>query len=382
MNSLLNQNVCDELRAAINDTDIFLKDPIEHKNFSFVCAVMDRFDSCVNYINSHSTFPENEFDFITFMSACCCITDGIEQIYSKFNLSLPISDSYFKDICLDNPINVLEADYTGDDRFFKYFRSLVFAHPFETTWSIPNKKAGEEQYSPYVLLDKYEMKFKCETVGAMVYTNLSDEYYGVVFPFQRLKDYIVYKYNLLSNITIVIRKIITDKENIWKFHKVDRTKDELGILIDVKSILEERYIGTYNIMELISYYSCESTLDINDKSVSIFKLAIENKINDICDAVDSYNHEEVFKIIYSLTSRRPKAPSAMYYQLEKIYSYLDNDSSCSNVRYAIMLAKEFANGFAKKWVTYDFNNMSLGEIKLLTTVACYLEYMDQNKGGT
>ena len=72
----------------------------------------------------------------------------------------------------------------------------------------------------------------------------------------------------------------------------------------------------------------------------------------------------------------------MYYQLEKIYSYLDNDSSCSNVRYAIMLAKEFANGFAKKWVTYDFNNMSLGEIKLLTTVACYLEYMDQNKGGT
>ena len=281
---------------------------------------------------------------------------------------------------MDDPINVLEADYTGDDKFFKYFRSLVFAHPFETTWSIPNKRVGEEQYSPYVLLDKHEMKFRCETVGAMVYTNLSDDYYGIVFPFQRLKDYIVYKYNLLSNITIVIRKIITDKENIWKLHKADRTKDNLGILMDIKSILEERYIDTYNINELITYYSCDSTLDENEESVRLFKLAIENKINDICDAVDLYNHEEAFEIIYNLTSKRPKAHSEMYYQLEKIYCYLEDDSSWSNVRYAIMLAKEFANEFAKKWVTYDFNSMSFDEIKLLTTVACYLEYMDQNKG--
>ena len=53
MGDLLNQELCDELRDVINQTDIFIKDEKESKRFLFICALMDIFDTAVKYINEH-----------------------------------------------------------------------------------------------------------------------------------------------------------------------------------------------------------------------------------------------------------------------------------------------------------------------------------------
>lgn len=53
MGNLLNQQLCDELRDVINETDIFIKDEEESEKFLFICTLMDRFDTVVKYINEH-----------------------------------------------------------------------------------------------------------------------------------------------------------------------------------------------------------------------------------------------------------------------------------------------------------------------------------------
>ncbi|MDL2220449.1 hypothetical protein LJC55_02150 [Eubacteriales bacterium OttesenSCG-928-N14] len=61
------------------------------------------------------------------------------------------------------------------------------------------------------------------------------------------------------------------------------------------------------------------------------------------------------------------------YQLEKIYSYLNDMTNQSNVDFGIEMAEMFSKEFAKEWVTIIPGEMSFDEIKLLTTVACYFE---------
>lgn len=86
----------------------------------------------------------------------------------------------------------------------------------------------------------------------------------------------------------------------------------------------------------------------------------------------------------SIIYERPKDMHQMaHYQLEKIYSYLDERSDCidpaSNEYWGLQQAYEFSQEFAKNWVTIDVRTMQYDEIKLLVAVACYLEKEKQDK---
>ena len=105
------------------------------------------------------------------------------------------------------------------------------------------------------------------------------------------------------------------------------------------------------------------------------KDAIKKIIPDICNAVDDYNHDEIYDIVRDILYPRPKAHQMLHYQLEKIYCYLNDDYG--DTEWGLIQAEAFANGFAKKWVTINPKSMNFDEIKLLTSVACYLEYKEQ-----
>ena len=174
-------------------------------------------------------------------------------------------------------------------------------------------------------------------------------------------------------------KIIKNKEQQWKKHKVNRTENSIETLEDVKSILNERYIETNDIDDLITYLDCKCSLAVNNESVKKYRDAIVNKIPEICDAVDNYNHDAIYDIVEEILYARPKAYPMMYYQLEKIYCYLDSNYGEANIKWGLLQAKDFANGFAKKWVKIIPEQMTFSEIKLLTSVACYLECKSQKE---
>lgn len=68
----------------------------------------------------------------------------------------------------------------------------------------------------------------------------------------------------------------------------------------------------------------------------------------------------------------------MHYQLEKIFCDLNYDHG--NIEWGLIQAEAFSKEFAKKWVIIKPREMDFDEIKMLTNVACYLEYMEQKEG--
>ena len=86
MGNLLNQQLCNKLRDVINETDIFVKDKKESEKFLFICALMDRFDTVVKYINEHQKRPDSEEELIIFMVYSCIIKDGIDYIKKSLKI--------------------------------------------------------------------------------------------------------------------------------------------------------------------------------------------------------------------------------------------------------------------------------------------------------
>ena len=373
MTEFLNSQLVYDLRNVINKTNIFVKDPIEKEKFALICAIMDRFDTSVDFLNKHQGFPKDENEFINILVHISIIRDGINGVLKVLGLEIKgdnkIFEKYYKRDLPDinKPIN--------DDRFYEYFRSLAFAHPFLTDRSIPNAiDKTEIQYSPFVLTNSYLFWKDKYSIGVLVYSNQRNSF-NVSFPFETLKEYIRWKYEMIIDIILEFEKIISLKEQAWIQHKVRRDLSDIDILEDVKLIFEERCIDTDEIEELIGYLKCESTIKENHESVEKFKNAIKRVIPEICDAMDDYNHDEIYNIVRDILYSRPKAHQMLHYQLEKIYCYLNNNYG--DTEWGLKQAEEFSKEFAKKWVIIKPRDMSFDEIKLLTRVACYLEYKEQ-----
>ena len=113
MNDLLNQQLCDELREVINETDIFAEDEEESKKFLLICALMDRFDTAVQYINDHQKRPNSEAELIIFIVYLCIIKDGIDYIK-----------------------NVLKIEKSEDRKIFKnIFSTIFYLMNFSMNWA-------------------------------------------------------------------------------------------------------------------------------------------------------------------------------------------------------------------------------------------------------
>lgn len=373
MNEFLNSKLVQDLRDVINKTDIFIKDPIEKEKFNLICAIMDRFDSSINFLNENQTFPKSENEFINFLVHVSIIRDGINKVFEVLGLKIKNDNKIFEKYYKRDLPNINKE--INDDRFYEYFRSLAFAHPFVTNRSIPNViDKTEIQYSPYVLINLgYFWKDK-NSIGVEVYSNKRNSF-SISFPFEKLKEYVKWKYEMILDIISEFENIINKKEKVWKQHKVKRNLPDIEILEDIKIILEERCMDSEEIDELIKYLNCECTLDKNYESVKKFKNAIKKIIPDICNALDNYEHDEIYNIIRDILYPKPKAHQMLHYQLEKIYCYLNEDYG--DAEWGLVQAEAFANEFAKKWVTINPRSMSFDEIKLLTSVACYLEYKEQ-----
>lgn len=376
MDEFLDSQLVNNLRDVINKTDIFIKDPIEKRKFNLICAIMDRFDSSVNFLNKNQKFPRSENDFISFLVHVSIIRDGINNVFKVLGLKIKSDNKIFEKYYKKDLPNINKD--INDDKFYEYFRSLAFAHPFITDRSIPNAiNKTEIQYSPYVLTNLELFGMEKDFIGVEVYSNMREPF-SIRCPFEKLKEYIKWKYEMILDIISEFEKIINQKEQKWKKHKVKRNLSNIEILEDIKLILEERCIDADMIEDLINYLNCKSSLEENYESVKKFKDAIIKVIPRLCDAIDNYNHDEIYDIIRDILYPRPKGHQMMYYQLEKIYCYLNTDYG--DTEWGLVQAELFAKEFAKKWVIIKPREMSFDEIKMLTSVACYLEYNEQKEG--
>ena len=381
MNDLLNQQLCDELRDVINQTDIFIKDEKESKRFLFICALMDRFDTAVKYINEHQKKPDSEEKLIIFMVYSCIIKDGIDYIKNSLKIGKSEDRKIFEDIYKKEPINISDNVQFDDDKFFSYFRSLIFAHPLYTSRSIPMSEENEIQYSPYIIENSLYIRIIPGLIGVKIYSNKREIIEPLLISFESLKEYIKGKYEELDDVITKFKQIIDDKKTEWKKHKVNRNQEDIDVLKDCVNILEERYMDTDEVEKLITYLTCENSLKENIENVNKYRNEIKRIIPSICDTIDLHDIEELYSIISFILFVRPKTDNKIHYQLEKIYDYLnyENDNR-DDIEWGLKQAELFAQGFSKKWVVIKPKEMDFDEIKMLIRVACYLEYMEQKEG--
>ena len=386
----MNQKICREFRETISSSPIFSYDPKYLAQYNLCCAVMDRLDTCVERLNKYGEYPESEEDFLVFMMFACMTIDAVKEILSELGVhskKAPIYGTeedykFFKEIYTKSRIYNPNAEIPDDDKFFEYLRSLMFAHPFETSRPKFLKK-DEKQYSPWVIVNYSVVAFsECpNSVGVRIYTNQTEDIIDLRMPFDVLKDYIKSRYERLAMATAWAREQIATAVGEWRKTKVSRGKTPLDTLIEIDQILSSRYVRCYSCKEAITCLGSQLTIEENRGSVERFRNAIISEIPAISDAVDALDNELIEEIFDHIFARPAKMHPMAHYQLEKIFTYLHDKTEpyvvSSDERWALGQADAFANQFAKKWVTIQACNMPYNEIKLLVRTACYLERQEQ-----
>lgn len=381
MEVFLNPDVYREFRNAFNETPLFMYNEEYKTCFNLFCAVTDRLESCIEYLNGHAETPKTEEDFLSFVMFSCMVLDAVKHVLKQLDIEKIDKIDYFQNICLSKPLNIEKHKCPTDDKFFEYLRSIMFAHPFETNRPKFFMK-HEIQYSPWVIANNPATKFRGikDGVGVRIYSNKFDEIKDLIFSFDVLKKYIKSQYLLLDLATEKVKEIVSLKEIEWKKHKINRSLDYLDILKEIKDILKLRHEEYYDVENVIRYMGCKNTLKENLTSVERFKQGIIEIIPDLCDAIDSLNYEMATeKLDYILHQRPWKMHSMANYQLGKIYCDLNETQIVSKREWALEQVELFSKEFAKKWVTIIPQEMSFDEIKLLVTVSCYLEKIEQEK---
>ena len=221
-------------------------------------------------------------------------------------------------------------------------------------------------------------------IGIKVYTSFNyEQIVYLTFPFKCLKGYIKSIYDTFSSLILWVKNMIDEQNKEWKQEKINRNQDNIQILKEIKSILEKRFVDTCSIDSAISYLICKTTISSNMKNIESFRKKIIDCIPTLCGSVDNLDYEKMEKELSIIYSRPNKMHKMAYYQLKKIFLYLDKRSEKidleSNECWGLVQTYEFSQEFAKKWVIIDTKTMEYDEIKLLVAVSCYLEKTEQEK---
>lgn len=378
----LDTKIVNTLRKTVNTNQFLNKEPEYQPYFTLICAIMDRVDSCIYYLNKHANYPKKEIDFLFFLMLCCTIKDAYPQFLKTTNQKDNNNESteFFRETCHRNQIcNVKggkKGEYPTDDEFFKYIRSLIFAHPFKTNQSSVIEN-GKEQYSPFVLVDRSSFIGNAQKtdIGICVYSNDIKDITHIWIPFKTIKEYTKFNYEKLSKITDWINEQKIILHNRWKKHKVNRLQPIENMLKEAIIICKERKMDyTGDLEDLFTFLTYRiSNNKTNQTAITAYRKAITDTIPLICDAVDAIDEETILTIPEKLLfpTELKNVPQSFEYFVRLIQKE-DSVMFDSAVKIFIKETKSWG------WVDIDLNQMPPEEIQLLVSASCYLQKQISN----
>lgn len=383
---LLDECTCDSMYSTLNDTNVFKYDEELKAKHTQVCAVLDRLRHAISWINSNQETPKGynaPTGLMTFMMFASLIKDAVECLREGFGLSATIFDKghpdsrqFFKDVCMNAPLNIAESECPTDDAFFMYFRSLVFAHSSAVTKSQGILFPGEVQYCPYVI--EHELKeYSYEPddyVGVMIYSSYEDRNWKALrVRFSTLKAYLKSRYDSLRLVLDLINKKITKNTRAWKRVKVDDQLSPLEQLKFMRNEFEKRCDEwlSFEAQQLIDLLESPCSIEENQERVGMYRQEIARYVPQLAEAFTALKYSDFFCIVEHLTRTSIDESRKLNYTLRKVFEYLgDTDKRAWATRDIDMLMREFAG----KWVSIGQKIMTAREIEMLLTVACYYEY--------
>lgn len=409
----LDRAIINEFRESLNSSPIFYAEEEYKKNWNLVCAMMDRVDSSVDYINS---FDISHFDteetLINFLTYCCILKDSIIQLFDSI---LPLNVFYKNNVKeqtkhFNKDFERFISEYNknskektcSDDKFFEFIRSITFAHPLDTNRQ-KFIKNHDKFFSPFVLVNSLFNDRIDNPIGVAIYSLLDDKTIHFWFSANHLINYVRDKYNLLKQAKDWLNKEISKHCDKWQKRKVNRNLQCIDLLYDIKEILQERHADICYINDAISLLKCEETDKSNSKKVARYKKALVETCGDLSDWIDSLQDENLTpQKFFDMLDPMPKVmyPQA-HYELSKIFSYLDDEIidfntyvknrdiyirtngeiDVSNFEWGLVQAELFFKSFGNQYINFDLSNIhSATEVKLLTKTALYMEVQKQKSG--
>lgn len=377
-----------DLRNVINSSNIFYKSEKLVAHWNLLCTFMDRMDSAVSYLNSHSLQPASEEEFVFFMVYAAMVYDGIVMVFKKIigrDPTVARHKKWFKDaLNYNNPV-FNEQNCPTDEDFFEYLRALSFAHPFGIDKRGANKRPFMEEkeirYSPWVFAKGF---FNRDCVGVRVYTDLNGKTIDTFIPFDSLKGFLEEWYSQTKSLTSWAHERIQEFEDQWKKRKVKTTGSGAEILQDILDILEERYVDDKWPFDEAFNFLTFRFHEGNEAALAKIASKIDEAIPAACICIDELDLETAC-IFLDFIGERPKGlHDSAYYELGKIFNYVPDenefDQCDSDVYWGLEEARDFYDRYGSKYVTIDFNTFSGKEIKLLTRAACILGSLAEKEG--
>lgn len=196
---LLRDKVNDDQYITFNKRFYFKKD-IVHRAWDKICAIMDRLDDTVDYLNglklNTGKYTRSAFDFFDFMNNASVVIECVKELAKIFDVP------YEKIMRSTDIFNQIGKDGKGtDDRYFAYLRSLCSVHPVETSRH-KSYQDNDFESSPFVVWNsgKIWIKDDCD-IYAVVYTsNDEDNYKRVRIYISQIFEYVKTRLEFIKEI--------------------------------------------------------------------------------------------------------------------------------------------------------------------------------------
>lgn len=400
-----NTDLPHQLRVAINEKqDISLKKEAVLKNaktecpaWDRICAIMDRLEDTISYINILELGAEEKrsaFDFYEFISCAAVVIDCIRYIGNIFdvdpNLIRRIEDTQ----------EVFGCEYAkdGTDRkFFEYIRSLCVTHPIETNHQPEYLQGSKFHCCPFVTWSHFGGGLRHSgDLHATVYTSCGDGY-GIHIPLY-VNQFERYLGKWIDHIGNVIDAIHNYNEGIYDEFRRKPVKHlyEFKSIVEYLQYLQAEYsqrFGDYNsyiFEEHIRVFRITLTNPHNQALLEKYKNAIIYSLTFVHNSLQNMSQEgaentgivhkdpnaetELF-VELTFFSNENSVFSPFSYHLQKAYN-LDprSHSSCYDKQHAKGLLEEVKDSI-NQFVIFK-NNESDEETVVLITLAKYFDALN------
>lgn len=399
----LNPEINSNFRSIVNDYidfSIVKKYKNNDDAWNSICAIMDRIDDIVVYLNQkeldNGSWNRCAFDFFEFIEQAGVLVECIDELYKIYDIEQPKYNLIFKNKII-NYKYLSEAKKKnktikiGDSDYFKYIRSLSTIHPSKTDRHKEFQNADFE-VSPYVVWNKGIFTIDPRCNGELVvvsYNNNTDELLtNKPISIQEIFNYIKYKYYSLN---YLIKKV--------KLYYKEQVKG-----LRNKPIKKPGSFSEYNdyLTELLKECKIRfPDLEDNIKEViDVFNLKISNKENQMkynkyCEAL-KIGIKAIHRQLQNMDFKCESPIDNLMWELlvgkiykkntmEMNYSYplskiIELKSGYGDKHYAIMMYKELLP-FFNNYITVtknDLSTLSYNELYILSQIAIYLHELEND----
>ena len=400
----INTEILSKLRNKINEEqNISFNKKFEDKNnkthraWDKICAIMDRLDDTVDYLNqlelNTGKYRRSAFDFFDFMNNAAVVMDCISSLEEIFNV--PDEENKTSTYIFNS------AGKNGngtDKKYFEYLRSLCSVHPIETSRHKNTYQQNDFECSPYVIWNSENLWTNNDSdLHVVVYTS-KEEYSTrrVNICIDEIFTYINKRVNFIETIIVYIDKY--QKEIIKSYINTPIKKEEdftsyRDYLKNLEKEAKERRGD-------LSYYNFNYIIKLLE--LGLLNINNQDKMNSYINALKyatKFEHNSIQNMKYEGFENNgllcpkeglevPLLEELVYpyshsievnkyvYNLEKI-QYLNSNNYCGDdIKWAYKQLKDMLP-FLEKYVSFEGAKSNF-ENYALVMLALYLDCLEND----